>query len=219
MKDLIIFGDTIVAKLAFFYFSRDSKYIVRGFAVEDSFRSRDTFFDLPVFRFETIQTTHPPSKYDMFVAVGPSKMNTIRQEKCRVANNLGYRLATYISPFSNCSSELGQNCFVGDYAVINPFSFIGENNFFWEHSIIANDCEVKSHCYFSPKSVVSSFCKVLDNSIVGTSSVVKARVTVAEQTLIGASCYISRDTEFRGVYGRKSSELLGCISDKIDISL
>jgi len=41
---------------------------------------------------------------------------------------------------------------------------------------------------------------------------------VAKQTLVGAAAYISANTEEKGVYGEKSSELYGCISDKLDIS-
>lgn len=219
MKKLVIFGNTIVAKLAHYYFTRDSGYKIEAFVVDSQYITEPTFLGLPVVAFENIQKTHPAKDFDLFIAVGPNKMNAVREAKFYEAKKMGYRFANYVSPSAVCNSELGENSLVADMAVINPFVKIGDNNFFWESCLISNDCEIKSHCYFSPKSVVSSFCEVGNNSIVGTSSVVKARVLIAEQTLIGANCYIAKDTEFKGVYGRKSTELLGCISDKVDISL
>ena len=218
MKKLIIFGNTIVAQLAHFYFTRDSKYEVVAFTVDESYKTSDFYLEKPLVSFKTMTAIYPPDEFELFIAIGPSAMNTFRENKVREAKSMGYRLATHISQYSICHSPVGPNSLVADGVIINPFAQIGENNFFWEHSLITNESFIGDHCYFSPKSVVSSFCKIENNCVVGTSSVIKARVRLAEKTLVGASCYIANDTDFKGVYGRKSTELLGCISDKIDIS-
>lgn len=219
MKKLVIFGNTVVAKLAHFYFQRDSGYQVIAFTVDKAYISDPTFLGLPVVDFRQVEKQFPPAEYEIFVAVGPNQMNAVRERKFREAKEKGYACASYVSPNSVCHSKLGENSLVADQSVINPFSEIGSNNFFWEFSLICNDAVIRDNCYFSPRSIVSSYCEIKSNSVVGTSSIIKARVTVAEKTLVGASCYISKDTEFKGVYGEKSSPLLGCISDKIDISL
>ncbi|MBX9767564.1 MAG: hypothetical protein K2X47_09870 [Bdellovibrionales bacterium] len=219
IKKLIIFGNTMVAKLAHYYFHRDSDYRIEAFTVDSKFMTEATFLGLPVVEFDTVQEKYSPEEYFFFVAVGPNLMNVVREEKFIEAKRKGYRFANYVSPNAVCGSELGENSLVADMAVINPFAELGDNNFFWDFSLISNDCIIRSHCYISPKAVVSSFCDVKNNSIIGTGSIIKARITLAEKTLVGAGCYISKNTAFKGVYGEKSSLLLGCISDKIDISL
>jgi sugar O-acyltransferase (sialic acid O-acetyltransferase NeuD family) len=219
MKKLVIFGNTIVAKLAHHYFSRDSEYKVEAFTVDPAYLLETSLWGLPVVSFANLNETHPVSDYFVFIAIGPNKMNALRAEKFFEAKAKGYRFASYVSPHAVCNSKLGENTLVADGAIINPFVEMGHNNCFWEFSLISNDCVIRNHCYFSPKSVISSFSEIKDNSIIGTGSIVKARVTVAEKTLVGAGCYISKDTEVSGVYGEKSSSLLGCISEKIDISL
>ena len=173
---------------------------------------------LQVLDFEHIEETHPPSDYDMFVAIGPSRMNALREQKFAEAKAKGYRLASYVSPRAACASPVGENTFVADMVVIGPFVTIGHNNYFYDGAICSNDSTIGNHCYLSPRSYVGTHCEVRDNSILGPGSVLKSGVIVARQTLVGASAYIARNTEEKGVYGERSSELYGCISDKLDIS-
>ena len=217
MKKLIIFGNSSMAKISHYYFSRDADYEVVAFTV-DALYNKGPMCGLEVFDFERIEETYPPSGHDLFVAIGPSRMNALREKKYLEAKGKGYRLASYVSPRAVCASAIGENTFVADMAVINPFVTIGHNNYFYEGSICSNDSTIGNHCYFSPRSYVGTFCEVRDNSILGAGSVLKSGVVVAKQTLIGASAYVSANTEERGVYGEKSSPLYGCISDKLDIS-
>jgi sugar O-acyltransferase (sialic acid O-acetyltransferase NeuD family) len=219
MKKLIIFGNTIMAKIAWFYFGRDSGREIVGFTVDAEYNDKGEFCGLSVFDFETLEKTHPPSEYDLFIAIGPSKMNAVREMKFLKAKSKGYGLASYISPHAICDSPVGENCFVGDRAVINPFARIGNNNYLYEAIVVSNNSIIGNHCYLSPNAYVGTFCQVEDNSIIGAGAILKTSVNVAYKTLIGAAAYISKNTEAHGVYGQKSTALLGCISDKIDISL
>ncbi len=207
-----------MAKVVHFYFNRDSGYVIDGFTVDKQFNNQATMCGLDVFDFESLEETHPPSDCKLFIAIGPSQMNAVRERKFHEAKEKGYRLASYISPHAICDSPVGENSFVGDHAIIHPFVTVGNNNFFWEQCFIGNDSTIGNNCLFSPKSAVSTFANIGDNSILGTGAIVKTSVHIARETLIGAGCYISKDTEIKGVYGEKSSPLYGCVSDKINIS-
>ena len=217
MKNLVIFGNTVLAKVVHFYFSRDTKYKTVGFTVDKRFNEGQAFLGLEVFNFETLEQTHPPSSHEVFVATGPTQMNALRERKFHEAKAKGYTLARYISPHAICDSPTGENTFVADMTIIHPFVEIGANNFFWEQVFIGNDSVIENNCYFSPKSTLGTFARVKNNCVLGTSSTVKTGVQVAECSLIGASCYISRDTQRNGVYGMRNSEFLGCISQKVDV--
>ncbi len=218
MKKLIIFGNSSMARISHFYFSRDSGYEAVGFTVDAQYNNKGPMCGLEVFDFERIEETHPPGAHDLFVAIGPSRMNALRETKYLEAKAKGYRLASYVSPRAVCASAIGENTFVADMAVICPFVTIGHDNYFYDGVICSSEATIGNHCYFAPRSYVGSLCEVRDNSILGAGSVLKSGVVVAKQTLVGASAYVSADTLEKGVYGEKSSELYGCISDKLDIS-
>jgi sugar O-acyltransferase (sialic acid O-acetyltransferase NeuD family) len=218
-KKLVIFGTDIMGKLMNYYFSRDSEYEVVAFTVDEIYKNQDTYLELPLISFEKIEEFYPQNEFNLFIAIGPSKMNTNREAKFIEAKNKGYRCASYISPRAICNSEIGENNFIGDMAVINPYVKIGNNNLIWEHCIISADSIIENNCYLSPNSSIGTFSTIKNNSIVGAGSVVKTSIVVAEKTLIGAASFISSNTKPFGVYGEKNSILYGCISEKINIAL
>jgi UDP-3-O-[3-hydroxymyristoyl] glucosamine N-acyltransferase len=218
-KKLLIFGNSILAKFMLFYFQRDSCYEVSGFTVDKKYISDSYFCDLPVFPFEEVQNTHPKTDFEIFVAIGPTKMNTLREELYKRVKSKGYGCATYISTHAICDSPVGENCFVGDMTIIHPFVNVGRNNFFFEKVFIGNDSIIKNNCYFSPLSTIGTFSEIHSNCVLGTGSIIKTNVKIAEKTLIGASCYISKNSKINGIYAERSSEFIADKSIKVDISI
>jgi acetyltransferase-like isoleucine patch superfamily enzyme len=218
MKKLIIFGSGVVAKLAYFLFTRDGNYLPICFTVDNEYKTRDSFNNLPLIPFNKITELYPPESHEMFVAIGPSAMNSKREKKFIEVKSEGYKMAKYVSPHSLCYSEVGENSLIADHVSINPFSKIGYNNFFWEYSLISHDSTVMNNCYFGPRSIVSSYSVIQNNVIIGANSTIKSKVTISHKTLVGSSCYISKNTTSESVFGRNCSKFLGEISSRIDIS-
>ena len=81
MAKLIIFGAGDIARLAHYYFTRDSEHEVVAFTVDDQYKQGDSFLDLPLIAFENIAQHYPPAECKMFVALSYAKMNKIREEK------------------------------------------------------------------------------------------------------------------------------------------
>lgn len=217
MIKLVIFGTSEMAKIAHFFFSQSANYEVAGFTVDSSYRDVDTFCGLEVFDFDRIAETHPPSDYQLFIAIGPTRMNMLREEKFLEAKNRGYKLASFVSDKAACYSSVGENCFVADFANIQPFVVLGENTFVWEFALVANDASLGPHSYLAPRVSVSSFASVEKNCVLGTGSIIKTHARVAEFSLVGAGCYIASATVPSGVYGRRQSDFFGAISHKIHI--
>lgn len=218
-RKLLIFGNSILAKVMLFYFQRDSSYDVVGFTVDKKYISDASFCDLQVFPFDDIEKTHPKTDFEIFVAIGPSKMNTVREDVYKKVKSKGYNCATYISPHAICDSPVGENCFVGDMSIIHPFVKIGCNNFFFEKVFIGNDSIIRDNCYFSPLSTIGTFSEIHSNCVLGTGSLIKTNVKIAEKTLVGASCYISKNSKQNGVYAERSSDFIADNSSEINISL
>lgn len=214
-RKLLIFGNGIMAKMAHYYFLRDSKYQILGFTVSESYNNAEIFCGLPVTSFEEIENIFDPAEVSMFIAIGPSKVNAIRESYFFQAKKKGFSLASYISPHSVCSSEIGENCLISDQVIIHPFVKFGNNIFCWDAAFVAHDSVVGDHCYLAPGSVVSTFSELGHNSVLGTKAIVNTRITVAPRTFIGASCYISKNTKENGVYGERSSEFFGAVSERV----
>lgn len=218
MKKVVIFGVAEMARLVHFYFSREKSREIAAFTVDREYNTGQKFCDLDVVDFENVLSRFPPSDYDLFIAVGPSKMNTLREKKFLEAKKLGYEFASYISPNAICESSIGQNSLLADFSVVNPFAVVGENNFIFEFAFISNESVVGDNCYISPRSTVGTFSAVGSNSFLGTGSVINTRVVVGKYSLIGAQCYISANTDENSAYGQKQSMWLGNISQKINVS-
>src|SRR5215471_8642019 len=114
MAKLIIFGAGDIARLAHYYFTRDSEHDVIAFTVDEKYRQADSFLDLPLVSFQAVASCYPPDSYQMFVALSYARMNKLREQKYHEAKQQGYQLVSYVS--SRCSfltdDPIGDNCFI-----------------------------------------------------------------------------------------------------------
>jgi sugar O-acyltransferase (sialic acid O-acetyltransferase NeuD family) len=217
MSQLIIFGAGDIARLAHYYFTRDSEHEVVAFTVDQKYREADTFLDLPLVSFEEIASRYPPGEYKMFVALSYARMNKLREEKYRAAKEKSYELVSYVS--SRCSfltdHPIGDNCFILEDNTIQPFVKIGNNVTLWSGNHIGHDAVIHDHCFLASHIVVSGYVEIGNNCFIGVNATLRNSITIAPETLIGAGAVIMKDTVEQGVYlperaklfGKKSSEL------------
>ena len=133
MAKLVIFGAGDIARLAHYYFTRDTGHEVVAFTVDEQYRASDTFLDLPLVPFEGVAENYPPADFQMFVALSYAQMNALRAAKYHEAKSAGYSLASYVS--TRCSfltdNPVGENCFILEDNTIQPFVRIGNNVTLW----------------------------------------------------------------------------------------
>src|SRR5690242_17288444 len=97
MKKVVIFGTGDFARVASVYLKMDSPYEVAAFTAHQSRIMIPRLLDLDVVPFETIEQTHPPDRFAMFVAIGFKRVNQARAgiyDECKAK---GYELITYIN--------------------------------------------------------------------------------------------------------------------------
>jgi sugar O-acyltransferase (sialic acid O-acetyltransferase NeuD family) len=217
MTRLVIFGLGPVAEIAHFYFTHDSSHEVVAFTVDEAHLDRDLHRDLPVVPFEDVARRFPPGEYGMFVAIGYSRMNRVREAKYRQAKELGYELPSYVSSKATTWPDLqiGDNCLVMEDVVIQPFVRIGCNTILWSACHIGHEAVVGDHCFISSHAVVSGFVTVDSNCFLGSNATTRDGITVARETVIGAGAVVLKSTQPRGVYVASRSELLEISSDRL----
>ena len=78
MARLVIFGAGDIARLAHYYFTRDSGHEVVAFAVDREYRTVDSLAGLPVLDVDEACRRFPPGECQAFVALSYARMNRIR---------------------------------------------------------------------------------------------------------------------------------------------
>lgn len=219
-KDLIIIGLSNNSKLAAYYFETDSTYNVIGFAVNSKFKNEGVFYGLPVYELESLESNFPPSRVDVFVAIGYKEMNVIREKLYNEMKGKGYFLPNYIS--SKCSfltqEQIGDNNFILEDNTIQPFVKIGSNNVIWSGNHIGHDVEIGNHNFITSHVVISGFTKIKNNCFLGVNSTLRDDIEIANKTLIAAGAIIMKSTKEEEVYLGAKSVLLDAKSTDIKIS-
>ena len=219
MAKLIIFGAGDIARLAHYYFTRDSEHQVIAFTVDQKYRQGETFLDLPLVSFEEVSNSYPPDEFRMFVALSYARMNKLREEKYHAAKERGYELVSYVS--SRCSfltdHSVGDNCLILEDNTIQPFVRIGNDVTLWSGNHIGHDATIEDHCFLASHIVVSGYVRIANNCFIGVNATLRNSITIAPETLIGAGAVIMKDTVPKGVYLPPRGELSKKTSDEIEL--
>lgn len=219
LAKLVVFGAGDIARLAHFYFSRDSEHRVEAFTVDKNYRESDSFLGLPLVDFEQVVRLFPPSQYGMFVALSYARMNRVREEKFLKAKESGYQLVSYIS--SRCSflteHPVGENCFILEDNTIQPFVSIGRNVTLWSGNHIGHDSTIEDNCFITSHVVISGNCRIGRNCFIGVNATLRNSISLADCTLVGAGSVLMEDTVEKGVYVPQRARLIQKTSDEIEL--
>lgn len=207
MKKLIIFGIGEEAELAYFYFTKEGKYEVCAFTVDEVYKTKETLFDKPIIPFESVTAFFPPAEYKIFIAIGYSKLNRIRAEKFNAAKEKNYDFASYISPKASIFTEkIGENCFILEDNTIQPFTEVGNNVTLWSGNHIGHHSIIKDHCFLASHVVISGRVTIGEFSFIGVNATLRDHIIIGKSNIIGAGALILNDTEDNKVYRATPTE-------------
>lgn len=202
MSKIVIFGAGKVADQAYFYLTNDSPNEIVAFTVDRQYLHEEQKFGLPVVPFEDVAGAYPPDEFQMFVAVGYQDLNRLRAKKYEEAKRKGYSLISYVSSrASNFGGvEIGDNCLVLEFAVVQPCAKIGSNVFIWSSNHIGHHATIGDHCYIAGNVVISGATKIEPYCFIGVSATLGHEITVGKESFIGAGSLITKNVEPRSVY-------------------
>lgn len=201
MRDVLIFGLGDVAQLAHFYFSNDSARKVAAFCLDEEYIKDSEYCGLPMVPFSAVAEKYPPSGYDMFIALGYSRLNQLRKEKYDAAKSLGYNFASYVSSRASVYTEqIGDNCFILEDNTLQPFSRVGNNVVMWSGNHIGHHSEIGDHCFLASHIVVSGQVRVGPSCFIGVNATLRDHIKVGDRCIVGAGALLLSDAEPEGVY-------------------
>jgi sugar O-acyltransferase (sialic acid O-acetyltransferase NeuD family) len=196
MPHLIIFGTGDFGELAHFYFARDTDHRIAAFCVDAAYLREDTFCGLPVIATEEIVQSMPPVSHNAFVAIGYTKLNRVRAEKCAAMKAIGYRLASYISPRATTFPGLiyGDNCFIFEDCVIQPRVRIGNHVIIWSGSHIGHHSIIEDNVFLAPRVAIAGRVSVGEAAFLGINSTIRDNVRIGRSCVVSAGAVILSDT-------------------------
>jgi sugar O-acyltransferase (sialic acid O-acetyltransferase NeuD family) len=216
MAKVIIFGNSEIAEIAHFYLTHDSPHEVSGFTVDGSHLQSDTFHERPVVPFELLEQHYPPAEYKLFVPISYKKVNQIRASKYHAAKERGYSFISYISSkAAYYGTPVGENCFIFEHNVIQPFTSIGDNCILWSGNHIGHHSVIKNHCFLASHIVVSGAVTIDEYTFIGVNATIRDNIKIGKSNVIGAGSVILSDTEDLSVFSPGASEKLRVPSNRL----
>jgi len=207
-KPLVIIGNGEIAEMACEYFAYDSDRTVAAFAIGAEYIKEPTLHDRPVVALEGLVQDYPPDAFDAFVAIGDGQLNRIRRRHVDLCRAAGYRLASYVSSkaFVWRNVAIGENCFILEHNVLQPFTTIGDNVTLWSGNHIGHRSVIEDDVFIASHVVVSGFCRIGARSFVGVNAAIAHQVAIAEDNFIAMSAAVTKSTEPDGVYQGQPAE-------------
>jgi len=207
-KKLVIFGIGDIGELAAYLFGLHTDYEIAAFCVDKEYAKEPEFMGKPLVAFEDVPAKFPPSEYAMFVAIGYSKINKVREEKYLAAKAAGYTLATYISPHATVfeNVELGDNCFIFEDNTVQPFVKIGSNTILWSGNHVGHHTTIGNHCFITSHTVISGRCDIGNNVFIGVNATLRDHLKIGNHCVIGAGTVLLKDAEESQVFIAQSTE-------------
>jgi sugar O-acyltransferase (sialic acid O-acetyltransferase NeuD family) len=201
-KPLLIVGNGEIACMAYEYFKYDSAYEPAGFTIGADYITEPSFQGLPVVPLEEATSRFPPSEFEAFVAIGDSRLNRVRAEHYDLMKTQGYRLASFVSSGAHVwrNVEIGENCFIFEANVLQPYVKIGDDVILWSGNHIGHRTMIDDHVFVTSHVVISGFCRIGAYSFLGVNSAVANGVRIAADNFIAMGASVTKDTEPDGFY-------------------
>jgi sugar O-acyltransferase (sialic acid O-acetyltransferase NeuD family) len=217
MKKVIIFGTGGFAKIIYLYLQKDPSFNIIAFTANEQTIKEKTLYNLPIVPFETIEQNYSPNEYEMFIALGYTDMNKKRAKFFKEAKDKGYTLISYIHPSTivNDEFQIGENCFIFENNVIQPFVKLEDNIIIWTGNVISHHTTIMSHCFIVSHVAIAGNTVIEPYCFIGINATIRNSIRIAKECIIGAGTVILKNTNEKEVYSSKSTVKLDITSDMI----
>lgn len=201
MAKVVVFGSSDIAEVVHFYLARDSEHEVVAFTVDGSYIQADTFQGLPMVPYEKLAEYYPPDSYQLFIAISYQKVNQLRKQKYLNAKERGYKCVSYVSSKAfYYDTPVGENCFILENNLIQPFTLIGNNCLFLGANYIGHHSVIEDHCFLASDVAIGGGVVIGESTFIGLNATIRNSISIGKENIIGAGSIILSDTEDRAVY-------------------
>lgn len=189
MAEIVVFGAGDIAEVATVYLQRHSEHRIVAYTVDAKFLKADSFCGKPVVAWEELEREYPPGRVRLLGPLSFRRMNEFRRDRYLEGKARGYSFITFVHPSSHVYTEhIGENCFILEQNVIQPFARIGDNVMMWSGNHIGHHTVIGNHCFFSSQVGISG------GTIIGDGCFFGGAVGVGSGVKIGNACFFGEFT-------------------------
>jgi sugar O-acyltransferase (sialic acid O-acetyltransferase NeuD family) len=192
MKKIVIIGINTTAELLCIAAKETGDYEIVGFAVNGAYYKDSMFIGYPVYKIEELEEIIDKKEVEIFVAIQWNKLNKDRARVYLELKNKGFNFATVISKTALVKegSVIGENCWIADYVVIDPYTVIGNNVIIRSKVWVGCYGKISDHCYISNSAMIAGKMNIGENSFLGIGSIIYGN--------IGRKCIVGMGAIVRG---------------------
>jgi sugar O-acyltransferase (sialic acid O-acetyltransferase NeuD family) len=219
MEDIVIFGVSRFAELVHFYLTSSGLFTVRAFVVDRDYLDRQSFCGLPVVAFDEAPGLYPPGRFAMFIAIGYSKLNRLRESKYQEARRKGYALASYVHATSSrpANVRIGDNVLILEQNILQPFAEIGNNVIAWSNNLIGHHSRIGDHSFLTSNTLIGGETELGQRCFLGVGANIGPKLSIGNDCIIGAGCLVMSDAAAGGVYSAQESRRRAVPSHRVSI--
>ncbi len=195
-KKVIIYGIGKLAEYAAYVFKEDSNFNVIGYCIEEDYlKSHPELSNIQ--SFENITSELLKTDTFLFIAVGN---NIIRERIFSIAKQNRFKFATYVSSRASTweNLKIGENCFIGEGSIIQPFVEIKNNSFLFG-ARLGHHCVIGENVLLSGPTLGGNV-KIGDYSFIGLNSVIQQNIQIGKKNIIGMGVAITKSTLDHSVF-------------------
>jgi sugar O-acyltransferase (sialic acid O-acetyltransferase NeuD family) len=194
MADIVLFGAGQIAQVAKVYVDAHGPDRVVGFTVDAAYRNATTFENLPLVAWEELETRFPPNAVKLLGPLSYRRLNELRRDRHAEGTARGYAFASFIHPASHVyAEEIGENAFILEANVIQPFVTIGKGVIMWSGNHVGHHSVIEDYCFFGGHVGLGSNVRIGERTFLGGTAGVDPGVTIGAGCLVDFHARVKND--------------------------
>lgn len=195
MNGIVIFGTGKLGELLSIGLEEDCGVTTAAFCVDSEYLHGDSFLGKPLVTPDMLATRFPPSRHDAIVAIGYADCNKARLKSMTVLEELGYSLASYVSPQAMVPPGFTPppNTIIFEGAVIQRTVSVERGLLMWPGACVCHHARIGETVFIGPGATVCGGTDIGPRALIGAGSVVRDFLTVGEGAVVGAGSVLLRD--------------------------
>lgn len=198
--DILIYGTGQFADYAHYVFEHDSPHHVIGRCIHKDFWDQsDSKYECYI--FEELLNTFPDRNVGIHIAIGN---NTVRREIYEELKTMGFSMPSYLSSKADFWPDLehGQNVFLAEGSIIQPFVGIGDNCILMGAKV-GHHCQIEDHCLLSG-AFLGGNVKVGEGAFLGLNSCIQEGTQLGPNNVVGMNATVQKNTEAAAIFKSKN---------------
>jgi sugar O-acyltransferase (sialic acid O-acetyltransferase NeuD family) len=194
MAEIVVFGAGQIAEVAKVYIDAHSSDRIVGFTVDAAYRHSETFRGLPLVAWERLEDRFPPGSVKLLGPLSYRRLNDFRRERHLEGKARGYTFASFVHPASHIyTDDIGENSFILENNVIQPFVRIGSGVVIWSSNHIGHHAVIGDYCFLASHVGLGSGVRLGESCFLGGKAGVETGVEIGRASFLGGGAIVKRN--------------------------